>query len=39
MKLLKTTVSLHLGDEGVDKGEEIILTSAHQHTNLAMRKW
>ena len=32
MKLTEGTVSLHLGDDGVDKGEEIVLTLAHQHT-------
>ena len=34
MELSEATVGLHFGDDGVDKGEEIILTLRHQHTNL-----
>ena len=33
------TVSLHLSNDGVDKGEEIILTLAHQHTDFAVGEW
>ncbi len=34
MKLSEGSVSLHLGNDGVDKSEEIVLTLAHQHTYL-----
>jgi hypothetical protein len=36
MELTEGTVSLHLGNDGVDKGEEIVLTLAHQHTDFAV---
>ena len=36
MKLSEATVGLHLGNDGVDDGEEIVLTLAHQHTDFAV---
>lgn len=36
MELTETTICLHLGDNGVNKGEEIVLTLAHQHTYLSV---
>ena len=33
MELSEATVVLHLGNNGIDKGEKIVLTLAHQHTN------
>ena len=39
MQFAERAVGLHLSDDAVDEGEEVVLTLAHQHTNLAMRKW
>ena len=36
MELSEATVGLHLGNEVVDKGEEIVLTLAHQHTDFSV---
>lgn len=35
MELAQGAVCFHLGNDGVDKGEQIVLTFAHQHTNSA----
>ena len=36
MELAQGAVGFHLGNDGVDKGEQIVLTFAHQHTNFSM---
>ena len=34
MKLTESSVGFHLSNDGVDKGKEIVLTFAHQHTKV-----
>ena len=36
MKLTEGAVGFHLGNDGVDKDEEIILPLAHQHTDFSV---
>ena len=36
MELSEATVDFHLGNDGVDEGEEIVLPPAHQHANLSV---
>ena len=38
MELSEGSVSLHFSNDGVDKGEEIVLSLLHQHTNLSVSK-
>ena len=36
MKLTEGAVGFHLGNDGVDKDEEIVLPLAHQHTDFSV---
>ena len=36
MQLSEATISLHLGNDGVDEGKEIVLSLAHQHTDFTV---
>ena len=36
MKLTESVVGFHLSNDGIDKCKEIVLTLAHQHTNLSV---
>ena len=36
MKLSEGAVGFHLGNDGVDKGEKIVLPLAHQHTDFSV---
>ena len=36
MKLSEGDVGFHLGNDNVDKGEKIVLSLTHQHTNLSV---
>ena len=38
MKLTEGAVGFHLGNDGVDKDEEIVLPLAHQHTDFSLSR-
>ena len=39
MQLAQAAIVLHLGNDTVNKSEKIVLTLAHQHTNLSASEW
>ena len=36
MEVAKASICLHFGNDGVDEGKEVVLSLAHQHTNLSV---
>ena len=38
MQAAQGAVGLHLGDDAIDEGEQVVLTLAHQHADFAVGK-